>query len=127
MVPRSQTRGESDKLNMFAYTVICQFEDAEFAAEWGQWLLESHVSQVCEAGGCSAEVIELDGRVPAFEVRYRFPSREAFEHYEAKKAAELRQDALARIPHDKRVTFTRNTGQVRGRFEASPVGPSADS
>lgn len=94
-----------------AYTVAVTFTDGELAEAWLAWLRGGHVAKVIQGGAVDAEVVELDateGR--AFEVRYHFPSREAFTRYEREYAAALREEGLRLFPSEKGVVYQRTIG-----------------
>src|SRR5262249_6899847 len=96
-----------------AYTVDVAFRDAGLAETWLAWLRGGHLAAVLAGGAEHAEVVELDaaeGR--AFEVRYRFASREAFDAYERDRAPALRAEGLRLFPVEKGVTYRRWTGNV---------------
>ncbi len=60
-----------------------------------------------------AAPVQLDGGPGrTFEVRYHFPSREAFETYERDHASALRAEGLRLFPTEKGVTYRRCTGHV---------------
>jgi hypothetical protein len=98
---------------MIAYTVAAAFADAAVAEEWLGWLRAGHLAEVLAGGAVSAEVIEWDGPERAFEVRYRFPSREAFATYEHVYAPRLRAEGLERFPPGRGVSYRRMVGVVR--------------
>lgn len=102
-----------------AYTVRATLPDEPTAREYIAWLKGGHVDAVLRAGARSATIVRLDG--PAgpgggvcVEVRYLFPSREAFDRYEREHAPALRAEGLARFgPGSGRtVSFERSVGQV---------------
>jgi hypothetical protein len=95
-----------------AYTVAVTFQDPAVADEWLRWLAEGHIARVLNAGAIDAEVIELDGATRSFEVRYHFPSREAFERYKKEHAARLRTEGLKLFPPEKGITYRRSVGTV---------------
>jgi hypothetical protein len=95
------------------YTVAAAFTDSALAEEWLRWLAEGHIAEVLAGGASDAEVIELDGPGRSFEVRYHFPSRQAFEHYEQVHAPRLRAEGLQRFPVEKGVTYRRSVGVVK--------------
>jgi hypothetical protein len=97
-----------------AYTVAATFEDPAVADEWLRWLAEGHVAEVLAGGATSAVVVELDGPKRSFEVRYRFPSRQAFEAYERDHAPRLRAEGLLRFPTSRGVGYSRSLGVVVG-------------
>jgi hypothetical protein len=97
-----------------AYTVAVTFPDPALAAEWLRWLTEGHIAEVLAGGACDAEIVQLDGPEPAFEVRYHFPSRAAFARYEKEHAPRLRAEGLRRFPVEKGVVYRRSVGQVIG-------------
>jgi dipeptidase E len=96
-----------------AYTVAVTFDDAALAESWLAWLHGGHIAQVIAAGATDAEVVELDGAAGrSFEVRYHFPSREAFDHYEREHAPRLRAEGLQLFPSEKGVHYRRSLGAV---------------
>ncbi len=98
-----------------AYTVYTTFQDPALADEWLRWLREGHIAEVKSGGATDAEIIELDdpgaGR-RAFEVRYHFPSRDAFERYERDHAPRLRAEGLELFPTERGVAYRRAVGVV---------------
>lgn len=95
------------------YTVSATFTDPALAERWLGWLHGGHLAEVMAGGAESAEVVELDaegGRF--FEVRYRFPSREAFALYELEHAPRLRAEGVRLFPPEKGVSYRRTTGLV---------------
>jgi hypothetical protein len=99
-----------------AYTVAATFTDDALADEWLRWLTGGHVAEVLAGGATAAEVVALDGPGRAFEVRYRFPSREAFAAYERDHAPRLRAEGLRLFPVEKGVTYCRSVGAVHATF-----------
>ncbi len=90
------------------YTVA--ITDAGAAAAWLRWLREGHVADVLAGGAVAAEIVQMDGAAHSYEVRYRFPSREAFARYEAEHAPRLRAEGLRLFPVDKGVSYRRTVG-----------------
>jgi hypothetical protein len=99
-----------------AYTVAVTFADGALAGEWLRWLRDGHVAEVLAGGAADAEVVELDGPPFSYEVRYHFPSREAFDRYEREHAPRLRAEGLRRFPPEKGITYCRSAGRVLGHF-----------
>jgi len=97
---------------VIAYTVTCEFDDANLAAEWEHWLREKHVADVIAAGALNGEVVRLEGTAVRLECRYHFASREAFAKYQREHAPRLRADGLARVPTEGAVRFLRSLGDV---------------
>jgi dipeptidase E len=96
-----------------AYTVAVTFTDPALAQQWLAWLRGGHIAAVLAGGAEHAEVIELEGgEALTFEVRYRFPSREAFAVYERDRAPRLRAEGTSLFPPEKGVTYRRSTGLV---------------
>lgn len=95
-----------------AYTVTATFADAALAEEWLRWLTGGHIAEVLAGGATDAEMIELDGPQRSFEVRYHFPSREAFAAYERDHAPRLRAEGLRLFPVERGVTYRRSVGVV---------------
>ncbi len=118
--------GASDSLlsmiPMLAYTVAVTFEDATLAEEWLRWLREGHIAEVLAGGATRADIVEMDGPGRSFEVRYLFPSREAFANYEVEHAPRLRADGLKRFPRERGVTYRRSTGAVLGTCKSLTEG-----
>lgn len=101
---------------MIAYTVAVTLPDAALAAEWLRWLENGHVADVLAGGASDAEIIQLDDAEHAYEVRYHFPSREAFAVYEKEYAPRLRAEGLARFPAEKGIRYRRLVGVVKKVF-----------
>ena len=95
-----------------AYTVTATFADAAVADEWLAWLTGGHLAEVLTGGATDAEVIEQDGSPRSFEVRYHFPSREAFAAYERDHAPRLRAEGLRLFPPERGVSYRRSVGVV---------------
>lgn len=95
-----------------AYTVAVTFADARLVEPWLHWLRDGHLAEVLAGGASHAEVVARDGPTPAFEVRYRFPSREVFEHYEHTHAPRLRAEGLRLFPESSGVCYQRSVGVV---------------
>jgi dipeptidase E len=97
-----------------AYTVAASFTDVNLADRWLAWLSGGHLARVIAGGAIDAEVIELDSAEGlAFEVRYHFPSREAFARYEAEFAPALREEGTRLFPPEKGVVYRRSLGVER--------------
>lgn len=96
---------------MLAYTVSCTFTDPSVADEWIAWLHDEHLADVLAGGATAAEIVRLDGDTTRCEVRYRFPSREAFATYERDHAPRLRAEGLAKFPLERGLTYERTTGE----------------
>jgi hypothetical protein len=113
-VDSTHTRGTASGLRQFRYTVRCQFSgpDETLPEQWLEWLCGGHLQEVLDAGAQRAEVVRIDDPLPTFEVRYEFPSREAFESYEKRHAPRLRREGLARFPAEAGVRYQRTTGEV---------------
>jgi hypothetical protein len=99
-----------------AYAVAVTFEDERTAEDWVRWLTGGHISDVLAGGATDAELIKLDGPGLAFEVRYHFPSREAFAAYERDHAPRLRGEAMERFPPDRGVVYRRSVAVLVARF-----------
>jgi hypothetical protein len=99
-----------------AYTVAVTFQDGALAEEWLRWLREGHVADVLACGATSAEIVALDTPSHAYEVRYRFPSRAAFERYEQEHAPRLRGEGLRLFPVEKGVSYRRSVGIIQDTF-----------
>ena len=97
-----------------AYTVSATFTDCEVADEWLGWLNSGHIADVLRGGATDAEIIHMDGDDCRYEIRYRFPSREAFGAYEQNHAPRLRAEGLEKFPTSRGITYARTTGAVIG-------------
>jgi hypothetical protein len=108
--------GEGSRpMGRVVYSVFATFTDPALADEWLRWLAAGHVAEVLGAGATDVEVVELDGAPRSFEVRYHFPSREAFAAYERDHAPRLRADGLRLFPVERGVTYRRAVGVVLSR------------
>jgi hypothetical protein len=103
-----------------AYTVAVTFTDRGLADAWLRWLRGGHVAEVLAGGAAAAEVVALDGPDTAYEVRYRFPSRAAFDRYEREHAPRLRAEGLRLFPADRGVGYRRAVGVITDRFPPAP-------
>jgi len=104
---------------MFRYTVSAEFATDAMAAEWLHWLKDGHIDDVLAAGATSAEIVRLDDAVTAFEVRYVFPDRATYRHYEAHHAPQLQAEGLERFPESSGVQYDRSTGEIEATFPSS--------
>lgn len=111
-------------MSQIAYTVAVTFSDAESVEQWLRWLREGHIAAVLAGGAIRAEVIALDGPAYSYEVRYRFPSRDAFERYEREYAPCLRAEGLRLFPAEKGITYRRSVGLVCDEFPSGDQGAS---
>ena len=94
----------------FMYTVAATFTDRGVADEWLAWLNGSHLAAVFAGGAHDAEIIAIDGIAIAYEVRYRFASRHAFDSYERDHAPRLRAEGLRLFSTERGVSYGRCTG-----------------
>jgi hypothetical protein len=97
-------------MSKIVYSVTATIPDAASAEEYVQWLVDGHVEGVLLGGAETGEVVRLDGDPIRVETRYVFPSREAFNAYEAGPAAELRADGKRRFPAERGFQFERRVG-----------------
>ncbi len=95
-----------------AYTVGVTFSGEDRSAAWLAWLRGGHIAAVLAGGASDTEIVALDGPDRAFEVRYHFPSREAFTRYEKDHAPRLRAEGLRLFPPDQGVVYRRSLGEV---------------
>ena len=100
----------------FAYTVAATFSNEGVAEEWVRWLREGHVAEVVAAGATDGEIIEIDGPDRLVEVRYHFPTRQAFAVYEREHAPRLRAEGLKRFGAERGIAYRRSAGDVIARF-----------
>ena len=98
---------------MISYTVRCRFdvENREIVEQWLDWLDQTHIEDVKNAGAISAEIFEMDAESPTFEIRYQFACRDAFLKYEREMAPELRRDGLQKFPLELGLDYSRTVGQ----------------
>ena len=94
----------------YRYTVKATFEDEQVATHWLRWLEQGHCRDVLDAGANRAQVVRLDGPAIAFEARYDFADRAAFERYEQQEAPRLRQEGLDLFPVERGVQYERSSG-----------------
>src|SRR5262249_30595736 len=94
------------------YTVGATFTESALAEEWLRWLRAGHIAEVLAGGATFAEIVRMDGTPHSYEVRYRFPSREAFARYEQQHAPQLRAEGLRLFPPEKGVSYRRTVGIV---------------
>jgi len=97
-----------------AYTVSATFTESKVADEWIAWLTNGHIEEVRKGGATDAEILRIDGDDCRYEIRYHFPSREAFRAYEANHAPRLRVEGLEKFPTSRGITYARSTGVVIG-------------
>src|SRR4051812_3784579 len=95
-----------------SYVIRASFTNTSIAEDWLLWLQTGHVAEVLASGASSAELIALDAPQSTYEVRYRFPSREALDAYERDHAPRLRADGLKLFPTDRGITYHRYVGDV---------------
>ena len=85
----------------------------QVAAGYGTFQALFGVSlEVLAGGAISAEIIALDEPHLAFEVRYRFASREVFDAYERDHAPRLRAEGLQLFPVNKGTAYRRTLGVI---------------
>jgi hypothetical protein len=99
-------------MSELSYTVAATFTDPALAGSWLRWLRQGHTADVLAGGATSAEIVQMDGTPLSFEVRYRFPSRDAFSTYEQQHAPRLRAEGLKLFPPEKGVTYRRTLGEI---------------
>src|SRR5215208_2845410 len=95
-----------------SYVVAVTFQDRALAGAWLRWLKEGHVAEVIQGGATQAEIVAIDGGEHSFEVRYEFPSRDAFAAYERDHAPRLRAEGLAKFPVERGVIYKRSLGTI---------------
>ncbi|MBK8170908.1 MAG: DUF4286 family protein [Sandaracinaceae bacterium] len=96
---------------MWAYTVIVRLPQPEVRPDYLAWLRDEHVRDVLDAGALDAEILAHEDPT-VVEIRYHFPSREAFDEYETTHAQRLRQHAFTKFEFASRCTFTRSIAKV---------------
>ncbi|MBL8794771.1 MAG: DUF4286 family protein [Planctomycetia bacterium] len=103
-------------MSEIAYTVTATFPDREIADEWLRWLRGGHISEVMAGGATAADIVALDAPPLTYDVRYRFPSREAFERYEHDHAPRLRAEGLQLFPLERGIVYRRTVGTILDGF-----------
>ncbi len=103
------------------YTVAVTFEAPELVEAWLRWLREGHVAEVMAGGAIAADIVVMDAPGWNFEVRYTFPSREAFDHYETHLAPRLRAEGLECFPPARGLSYRRTVGVISDTFVSSPT------
>jgi len=103
----------------FRYTVAVSLPDEETAERWLRWLRDGHVAEVLAGGAMAAEIVRCDAPAIEFEVRYDFPSRDAFDRYEREHAPRLRAVALRLFPSEHGIHYHRSTGIVLDVFPSA--------
>ena len=98
-------------MSKVAYTVTCRIGDPGKAERWLSWLTGGHIAEVIAGGAESARVVRLDGAC-AFEVRYIFPDRAAYDRYIADHAPRLRAEGLKLFPPEEGFSYGRTVGTV---------------
>lgn len=98
------------------YTVAVTFPEPKVAAEWLLWLKNGHVADVKKGGAVAAEVVAIVGKPNAFEVVYRFPTRESFEKYEKEHAPALRAEGQKLFPASSGIVYERTVAEVVSTF-----------
>ena len=96
---------------MVVYTVRCEFTDESVLSRWCEWLEQTHLQEVLDAGADRAELVRLDGETVC-EARYTFVDQAAFDAYQQKHGPRLRDDGLARFPLSLGLQYSRWTGQL---------------
>jgi len=99
-------------MNPIAYMVAVTFDNPSVVAEWLAWLRDGHIADVLRGGATTAQIVELDGAEKTFEVRYTFPSRQAFETYERDHAPRLRAEGLQKFPPERGLRYRRSVGMI---------------
>ncbi len=102
------------------YTVAVTFADALLVPSWLRWLRERHIADVLRGGAVEAQLVAFDEPAHAYEVRYRFPTREAFDRYLREHAPRLRAEGLRLFPMEQGVRYSRSVGVVMGVFPPTP-------
>ena len=101
---------------MLSYTVAVTFANQTQVDAWLHWLREGHIADVMAGGAAAAEIVQMDTPALTYEVRYRFPSRDAFAAYERDFAPRLRAEGLRLFPTDQGISYRRSVGMIVGKF-----------
>jgi hypothetical protein len=115
---------------MFRYIVTAFLLSQELASEYTSWLQHGHLEAVVVQGGAiSAEVLALDPTPEdnrfAVQSSYLFPSRAAYEAYQAGPAVALREDGRRLFAETgKVVEWRRSTAEVILSIPASSPSSS---
>jgi hypothetical protein len=97
------------------YIVGVTLPDQETTDRWLAWLRGGHIAEVLAGGATSATIFQVNGTAFTFEIDYRFPSLDAFAHYEQHHAPRLREEGRLLFPPD-RVTYRRSTAALIEEF-----------
>ncbi|MEQ8770584.1 MAG: DUF4286 family protein [Phycisphaerales bacterium] len=107
---------------MLAYSVRATIPTEPLADRFVAWLEGGHLAGVLAGGADRAEVLRLHPDPGAsgvvIEVRYRFPSREAFETYERDSAPALRAEGIERFGPDTGIVMERSVGAIIAESQA---------
>ncbi|GJM18464.1 MAG: hypothetical protein DHS20C14_06770 [Phycisphaeraceae bacterium] len=97
-----------------AYTVTATIPNTILADRYVAWLEGGHLAGVLAGGAFAARAVRLDGPEPPVrvQVRYTFPSREAFGRYEAEFAPALRAEGVELFGPDTGIVFERSVGAI---------------
>lgn len=101
---------------MHHYTVTCEFEREEVAAEWLRWLRDEHVQDVLDAGAERAEIVKMEGPGQIWQIRYYFPSHSLYENYINKHHDRLQSEGLERFPKEMGLQYDRTNGEIVAVF-----------
>lgn len=97
----------------YNYNVSCEFDKPEGVELWLTWLMEGkHIEEILACGGAKAAVVRFEvpeGAKPKYEVRYVYPSKEAFDRYVEHHAPRLRQEGLVKFA-GLGLNYSRSTG-----------------
>lgn len=103
---------------MIVYNVCCRIRKAAHAESWEKWMREEHMRDVIKAGAQAATLSrrEEDG-IAAYEARYLFASRAAYEDYLTRHAPRLRAEGARLFPPGDDFVYSRNHATL---IEAQP-------
>jgi hypothetical protein len=103
-----------------AYTVTARCDSEQTLRSYVEWLTSGHIQAVLRGGATRARVIRsADADDPRrVEVRYDFPTQEAFETYVADHAPALRAEGLERFGPGSGVEFVRSLGRIEADLAA---------
>lgn len=93
------------------YEVTATITDPSITDDWIRWIAEQHINDILQAGATHGRLVRLDDPRNTFVVQYEFPSRQAYEHYQAAHAPRLRAESARRF-EPAQVSYTRRSGEI---------------
>lgn len=98
------------------YSVFVEISNPDKEQSWIDWLRGGHIDDVKKGGATDAVLVKHDPEeertVALYEVRYRFESRETFNHYGENYAPALRTEGLQKFPTEYGFAYKRSVGEI---------------